>query len=189
MIDPDNRTDGEGVMLRTLAAVLIVAMSTLIAPRSAHAIMVTLDNNALTVVRPSSGTLQVDFTGHIAVTDGYELALVSVSPLFNQSGDSLGLSLFPSFDFSGLDGVLFSLFVSSTDALGNYAFFDPSTPTLAEINWFECPIGGGLCNGSGPLHYSLNVISAAVPEPGPLALFVLSLASLIVIRRRARHWA
>jgi len=52
------------------------------------------------------------------------------------------------------------------------------------LTWFECPIGGGLCNGSGPIHYSLDVVAAAVPEPGTLALFGLGLAGLAVARRR-----
>lgn len=168
-------------MFRTIAAVLIVAASALSAPRSAHAIVVTLDDNDLTVVRPLTGTTRVDFTGHITVTDGYELLLASETPLFNESGASLALSLFPSLSFPG-DEVLFSLFVSATDALGTYGFFTPPTDP-AWIEWFECPIVGGFCNGSGHINYSLNVVASAVPEPATFGLFGLGLAIMAVRRR------
>ena len=80
-------------MFRAIAAGLIIVASALIAPRPAHAIVVTLDDNDLTVVRPLTGTTQVDFTGHITVTDGYELSVASLSPVFNASGDALALAI------------------------------------------------------------------------------------------------
>lgn len=169
-------------MFRTIAAGLIIVASALIAPRPAHAIVVTLDDNDLTVVRPLTGTTQVDFIGHITVTDGYELSVASLSPVFNASGDALALSLFPSLSFNQ-NGVLFSLFVSATDALGTYAFFQPST-VLASITWFECPVGGGFCNSSGAINYSLDVVARAVPEPATLGLFALGLVGLMGFRRR-----
>jgi PEP-CTERM motif-containing protein len=81
-----------------------------------------------------------------------------------------------------MDGVLFSLIVSATDALGTYQFFTPGS-NLASITWFECPIGGGLCNGSGPINYSLNVIDAAVPEPATVTLIALGLGVFALIGR------
>ncbi|HEY7643128.1 MAG TPA: hypothetical protein VH814_25595 [Steroidobacteraceae bacterium] len=171
-------------MLRTIAAVLTVAVSGLLTVEPAHAITVTLDDSDLTVVRPLTGTKRVDFIGHMTITDGFGLALASESPVFNETGNSLALSLFPALTFNQ-DGILFSLYVSATDVLGTYAWFDPLV-TPASITWFECPIGGGLCNGTGQIHYSLNVIAKAVGEPAMIAPFGLSLGGLLATWRRKR---
>lgn len=170
-------------MFRTLSAALIVLAGALITARPAHAIIVTLDDNNLTVARPGTGTTQVDFRGHITLTDGFELALASESPVYNEHGDALALTLFPNLTFNR-DGALFSLIVSATDALGTYQWFAPGAE-LASLTYFECPFGGGLCNGSGQIHYALNVVER-VPEPATLGLIAVGLVGFAVTLRRRR---
>lgn len=169
-------------MFRLLPAALLVLATTMLTPRPAEAIIVTLDDSSLTVVRPLTGTTRVDFTGNITLTDGFDLSLASLTPLFNESGNSLAASFFPDVPFN-LSGVLFSMVVSATDALGHYAYWVPPT-SAASIAWFECPVGGGFCNSSGNLNYSVDVVAAAVPEPSTLALFGIGGLALYTFRRR-----
>jgi hypothetical protein len=81
-----------------------------------------------------------------------------------------------------LSGVLFAVTVAATDTLGLYAF-DFSLVNPASVTFFECPIGGGLCNGA-TVNYSVNVVAQTVPEPATLTLFGLTLGGLAVARRR-----
>jgi PEP-CTERM motif len=169
-------------MLRALAAALIIATGVLIAPQPAHAIIVTLDDDTLSVVRPTSGTTRVDFTGNIDLTPGFEVSAVALSQLVNETGTSLALSAFPHFTFNAT-GVLFSLTVSATDALGTYAFYE-NPHRAATLTFYECPVGGGNCYGSALVHYSLQVLANAVPEPATLVLFGVGLLAVAAVRRR-----
>ena len=50
--------------------ILLVLAAALIAPVTSQAIMVTIDNPNQTVLRPTSGTTTVTFTGTIGITPG-----------------------------------------------------------------------------------------------------------------------
>jgi hypothetical protein len=65
----------------------ILMAAALAASGTANAIIVTLDTPNATVVRPTAGTLAVDFTGHIDLTPGFELAFFGTSSLRNDEGD------------------------------------------------------------------------------------------------------
>jgi len=166
---------------------LLVATSTLMMVGNANAIAISVDNTALTVVRPTSGTTQVNFTGHITISDGFEITSATSSSLWT-AGGTLISSVFPDPTFN-LDGILWSVTVSATDALGLYAF-DSSLSSPAFILFSECPIGGGFCNSTGRINYSVNIVdSLPVPEPTPVILLGLGLLSLGIMhsRRRSRR--
>src|SRR5262245_40344069 len=139
-------------MPKTITAALLLVFSAFLLPITAHAIIVTLDDNSLEVVRPASGTATANFTGQIEITDGFRLTSVTASSLWNGSGDLIS-GVFPRPTFL-LSGNLFSLSFDSTD-LGLY---DRSSvlSNLAYIIFSECPIGGGFCNNTGKINYSLN---------------------------------
>lgn len=174
-------------MPRTITAALLLVFSAFLLPITANAIIVTLDDDSLEVVRPASGTAVVNFTGQIEITDGFQLVSTSSSSLWNSSGDLIA-GTFPRPTFA-LSGNLFSVTFGSTD-LGLYDRNSTLTG-LAYIIFSECPIGGGFCNNTGRINYSLNILAEprAVPEPPTLATFGMGLLAigLAARRRRARQ--
>ena len=161
--------------------ILLVLAAALIAPVTSQALIVTIDNPNQTVLRPTSGTTTVTFTGTIGITEGYELIAGSATSLWNASGDLIA-GVFPDLEF-GAGGVLFTVLVDSTDT-GLYAY-NISLVNPALYSFAECPIGGGLCNNAGGT-YSINVVdSLAVPEPTTLALFGAAMLFGFGLRRRS----
>jgi hypothetical protein len=160
--------------------ILLALAAALIAPVTSHAIIVTIDNPNQTVLRPTSGTTTVTFTGTIGITPGYELIAGSATSLWNASGDLI-TGVFPDLDF-GVGGVLFTVLVGSDDS-GLYAY-NISLVNPALFSFAECPIGGGFCNNAGGT-YSINVVdSLAVPEPTTLSLFGVAMLVGFAVRRR-----
>ena len=174
-------------MPRAITAALLTVFSALLLPITANAIIVTLDDNSLEVIRPASGTATANFTGQIEITDGFRLTSVTATSLWNSSGDLIS-GIFPRPTFL-LSGNLFSVTYDSTD-LGLYDR-DSTISGLGYIIFSECPIGGGFCNNTGRINYSLNILAEprAVPEPPTLATFGMGLLAigLAARRRRARQ--
>lgn len=161
--------------------ILLALAAALIAPVTSQAIIVTIDNPNQTILRPTSGTATVTFTGTIDITPGFELISASVTSLWNASGDLIA-GVFPDVKF-GAGGVLFTVLVDSTD-IGLYAY-NISLVNPALFSFAECPIGGGFCNNAGGT-YSVNVVdSLAVPEPATLTLFGAAMLFGFGLRRRA----
>ena len=119
-------------------ATLTALAATLIAPLTSHAILVTLDNPNQTILRPTTGTTTVSFTGNIDITgSGHRLTSAAATSLWNASGDLVeGRFPRPTFD---LTGVLFTVLVGATDS-GLYAF-DSLLTNPAYILFAECPLG------------------------------------------------
>lgn len=177
---------------RSVAAMLLAV--SLFASFAANAIMITLDDYAPTVVRPLSGTTQFDFIGHIDISPGFKPGSIQASSLRTATGAVLGTPFpIPRFDSAtggfALDGVLFSVFVSASDALGLYQFGNLALTSPSFIRYFECPITSGTgCSmdvaRSATVNYSLNLVDAvAVSEPRTLALFALGLMFVAFMRR------
>ena len=147
---------------------------------SASAITFTLDDVLPSVVRPDVGFVDVEFTGTITLTPGYELISASISSLYKADGDVLdSIGADPTFD---LTGVLFTVRVLSSDALGVYNLRNDLV-TPARISFGECQIGGGAC-GSAQSNYGVNVVAAPVPEPSALGLLLCGAGVLRFVRRR-----
>jgi PEP-CTERM motif len=169
-------------MIKFFAALLTASAATLL-PCQASAIVVSLDHPELSVVRPTTGTVELDFTGHITVTTGYWLQGVKVDFPNDATGDYIALPKVDiSLGFIPADGVLFSEVIKSTDAVGHYAYsFGGHDPIYVEYT--ECPLqGAGGCNGYDAF-FSVDV-TAPVDEPETVALMGLGLLGLASKRVR-----
>jgi hypothetical protein len=165
-------------------ATLVATAGLLFVSTAANAITLTLDDYSKTVVQPTSGVVQVDFTGTVTLTQGYESGFSASSSIWNAAGDmAYGMYANPTFNFTG---VIFSLLIDATD-LGLYAF-DSTLLAPAYFTISECPIGGGGCNNA-TVNYSVNVVKSvtSVPEPTSLALFGIGLIGLAFSARRSRR--
>lgn len=170
--------------LSTTVGILLLATQI----STANAIVVTLDTPSPTVIRPLSGATEVNFTGRIQLSEGFEPGMIQASTLFNESGDQLdGLFPMPRFDSGTFNtaGVLFSVLASATDTLGRYRFGDFALATPIFIRYFECPVGSISGCNSTTVNYSLNLVSrAGAPEPAGLALLGVGLLGFGMARRR-----
>lgn len=167
-------------MFRRLVPVFLFVFA--LAAGTAHAMTFTLDDYAKTVVQPSSGFIDVDFTGTITIDQGFEHAGFSAFSLWTASGDMLGDGS-PMFPFPyNLTGTIFTWRVYSTDAPGHYAYRSDLV-TLGRISASECQIAGSAC-GSVPVNYSIDVVAGQAPEPASVALVGAALAGFAMRRRR-----
>lgn len=178
---------------RTLLAILVGVLHFTLLP-TAQAIMVRLDEPARTVARPLDGSIEVLFTGTIDIGAGFEPGSIQASTLVNEIGDQLDSGFpIPRFDTGrfNVSGVLFSVLVSATDALGSYQFGDFALLEPAFIRYFECPIGSTTGCNSSTVNYSLNIVDrVATPEPAAFALLGAGLLLLsFAVRPRMQRAA
>ena len=161
-------------MFKTFVASIVAAGATTLLPGAANAVTIALDHPAQSVVRPDTGSIQVDFTGHIGLTAGYELLYVKVDFAEDDAGDHLSLPSVNSGPFGwATDGVLFSETVRSTNAPGLYG------PVVIEYG--EC--ADDTCIYAETT-YSVEVTSP-VDEAETIALMGLGLLGLAGARRKA----
>jgi hypothetical protein len=168
-------------MVRLVVAVLVFGFAAVAGDASAMSF--TLDSYTKSVERPASGFIDVDFTGAVTVDDGFQLSLATISPLMTAGGETID-SVWPSLPSGGVPvntpATMFRVRVADSDAPGHYAFFGA---VLASVTFFQCPIGGGFCNGE-TVNYSLDVVEA-VPEPASSVLVAAALVAIAARRRKS----
>jgi hypothetical protein len=167
--------------------VALVALGLLVGS-PAQALTVTLSAPNQTVVRPSSGFVEVSFFGTVTYADGESFNAASISnPIFlsDLSDNLTALTLCPGLPVGackGGTGKLFSFGVSSADKLGLYGYL-PGVTTPPRFRMFTST--GGFVDSS----FSINVVeSVAPPVPLPAAAWLLlsGLGGLGFIGRRRK---
>jgi hypothetical protein len=170
--------------MKTLALAVVLAVSAV----SSAAINLNIDTQYMTVIRPSSGSVFVTFTGTIDV----------LLPTFDVSSATLefagnGTDFLPgAFDAGflaylgaaapGVDyaGALFTAEVSSTDDLGLY-WLNGSGSGMTPLSEFIVSATNGTETATDNEIYGVDV----VPEPASLAVLGLGLVAIARRRRKA----
>ncbi|MBS1709050.1 MAG: PEP-CTERM sorting domain-containing protein [Armatimonadetes bacterium] len=150
-----------------------------------------IDNPDMSVVKPTSGFVLVDFTGTITTSAGFAPTLDGGVEL---PSNGSALLTFDHFDAglvayltagvadSNYSGALFTFRVQSTDADGVY---DLSSTSLGFSPFAEAVIHAKKNGVDASDNEFLSVKVLSVPEPACLALLALGASALLARRRRA----
>ena len=179
--------------LTSCALLALITFAPATAKAVAMPITFTLDNPNQTVMAPSSGFINVDFTGTVTLAPGFNLTTGSIDMAYEATLtkhlDGLFTNAFAIFLNGGtgtFSGAIFNVTVPAGTSIDLYSFNSSGLSSMVTL--FGSFKGGSRTLGEGGISasqaFSVKVIGGTVPEGGSsLLLLGLSFAMLFAGRR------